>query len=172
MEDIENPYWTDLNKIHQKVYWNYKFLDIEAKEFVLNEHKYFDLSGKIIKLIDIIDDVLNKLEKENYESKEELINNIKEKKKLLKELLVNNNDSKKKFLETEDFYRDLFNFHLDNLFTKAFANEEPRFSAIMNDIQVLVKDKFIGFLQSYYTNRNSFFEANKYIIKVKKLFNF
>ena len=44
MEDIENPYWTDLNKVQQNVFWNWKIINTGRKEFVLNEHKNFDLA--------------------------------------------------------------------------------------------------------------------------------
>lgn len=172
MEDIENPYWTDLNKVQQKIYWNWKITDTEGREFVLNEHNNFDLAGKIAKLDAIIDDVLNKLKKEKYEPMDELVNNIKEKKKQLKELLVNYNEIKEKYLQFDKFYNDLFDFHLDSLIAKNIGDEWTRFTAIMNNIQIIIRDKFLDFRQSYYTIRNSFFEANSYIIKVKKMFNF
>ena len=172
MENIDNPYWTDLNNVNQDVYWNCKVIVDNGYYFVINEHKNFDLAGKILKLEAIIDDVLNKLKKEKYEYKEELINNIKEKKKLLKELLDKYNDDKEKYLQYDDFYRDLFHFHLDKYIVKGLTDEQERFTAIMNNIQIILRDKFLDFRKSYFTIRNSFFEANKYIIKVRKLFNF
>ena len=172
MEDIENPYWTDLNKVQQKVFWNWKVIDEDGMKFVENEHNNFDLPGKIVKLDAIIDDVLNKLKKEKYESMDELVNNIKEKKKELNELLFNYNEVKEKYLQFDKFYKDLFYFHLDNYIPAGIGDERERFTAIMNNIQILIRDKFNEFLQSYFSIRNSFFEANKYIIKVKKMFNF
>ena len=111
MEDIENPYWTDLNKVQQNVFQNWKIIDTGGKKFVLNEHKNFDLAGKIVKLDTIIDDILNKLNKEKYEYMDELVNKIKENKKLLKELLVKYNEIKEKYLQYlqfDEFYDDLF----------------------------------------------------------------
>ena len=172
MEDIENPYWTDLNNVHQDVFWNWKTISEEGKRFVKNEHKKFDLAGKIVKLDAIIDDVLNKLKNEKYECKEELINNITEKKKLLKNLLDNYNDAKEKYLQYDEFYSNLFYSYLLRYADVYFMDEETRFTAIMNNIQTLLRDKFSDFSQSYFTIRNSFFEANNYIIKVRKLFNF
>ena len=172
MEDIVNPYWNDLNEVHQYVYWNSKIIDIDGYLFVTNEYNEFDLAGKIVKLDLIIDDVLSKLKDENYEYKEELINNTKERKKFLKELLVNYNDAKEKYLQFDEFYRDLFDFYLDNFFANGLTDEQTRFTEIMNNIQVLIRDKFFEFRQSYFTIRNSFFEVNKYIIKVRKLFNY
>ena len=84
MENIVNPYWTDLNEVHQYIFWNSAIIDIDGYLFVTNEHNKFDLAGKIAKLDAIIDDVLTKLKEEKYEYKEELTNNIKEKKKLIK----------------------------------------------------------------------------------------
>ena len=110
--------------------------------------------------------------KEKYEPMDELVNNIKEKKKQLKELLVNYNEIKEKYLQFDKFYNDLFDFHLDSLIAKNIGDEWTRFTAIMNNIQIIIRDKFFDFRQSYYTIRNSFFEANSYIIKVKKMFNF
>ena len=172
MEDIVNPYWTDLNEVHQYIFWNSAIIDIDGYLFVTNEHNKFDLAGKIAKLDAIIDDVLTKLKEEKYEYKEELTNNIKEKKKLLKELLANYNAAKEKYLQFDEFYRDLFNFHLDKFIVKGFADEHKRLTQVMNNIQVLIREKFLDFRQNYFTIRNSFFEANKFIIKVRKLFNY
>lgn len=60
------------------------------------------MAVKILKFDTVIDDVLNKLKKENNEYKKELINNVKGKQKHLKELLANYNDVKKKYFE---FYK-------------------------------------------------------------------
>ena len=101
-----------------------------------------------------------------------MINNITEKKKLLKKLLDNYNDVKETYLQFDKLYRDLFNFYLIRYVAEGLTNEQTRFTAIMNNIQTLLSDKFSDFCHSYFTIRNSFFEANKYIIKVRKLFNF
>ena len=172
MEDIENPYWTDLNKVQQNVFWNWKIINTGRKEFVLNEHKNFDLAGKIVKLDTIIDDILNKLKKEKYEYMDELVNKIKENKKLLKELLVKYNEIKEKYLQFDKFYNELFYFHLDSLIAKNIGDEWTRFTAIMNNIQIIMRDKFFDFRQRYFAIRNSFFDINQYIIKIKKMFNF
>ena len=172
MEDIENPYWTDLNKVQQNVFWNWKITDTGGKDFVLNEHKNFDLAGKIVKLDTIIDDILNKLKKEKYEYMDELVNKIKENKKLLKELLVKYNEIKEKYLQFDKFYNELFDFHLDRFIAKGIGDQRTRFTAIMNNIQIIMRDKFFDFRQRYFAIRNSFFDINQYIIKIKKMFNF
>ena len=101
-----------------------------------------------------------------------MINNITEKKKHLKNLLDNYNDAKEKYLQYDEFYSNLFCSYLLRYADVYFMGEEARFTAIMNNIQTLLRDKFFDFSQSYFTIRNSFFEANNYIIKVRKLFNF
>ena len=116
---------------------------------------------RLVKLDAIIDDVLNNLKNEKYEYKEELINNITEKKKLLKKLLDNYNDVKETYLQFDKLYRDLFNFYLIRYVSEGSTNERTRFTAIMNNIQTLLSDKFSDFRHSYFTIRNSFFEANK-----------
>ena len=172
MEDIENPYLIDLNKVQQNVFWNWKIINTGRKEFVLNEHKNFDLAWKIVKLDTTIDDILNKLKKQKYEFIDELVNKIKENKKLLKELLVKYNEIKEKYLQFDKFYNDLFDFRLDIFIAKGIGDELTRFTAIMNNIQIIMRDKFFDFRQRYFAIRNSFFDINQYIIKIKKMFNF
>ena len=101
-----------------------------------------------------IDDILNKLKKEKYEYMDELINNIKENKKLLKELLVKYNEIKEKYLQFDKFYNDLFDFHLDIFIAKGIGDELTRFTAIMNNIQIIIRNKFFDFRQRYFAIRN------------------
>ena len=96
--------WFKSSLSFQYLFWDQKYIDISGYLFIKNEHKHFDLAGKILKLDAIIDDILNKLKKEKYEYKEELINNINEKKKLLKELLDNYNDAKEKYLQFDKIF--------------------------------------------------------------------
>ena len=101
-----------------------------------------------------------------------MVNNIKENKKLLKELLVKYNEIKEEYLQFDKFYNDLFDFHLDSLIAKNIGDEWTRLTAIMNNIQIIMRDKFFDFRQRYFAIRNSFFDINQYIIKIKKMFNF
>ena len=60
-------------------------------------------------------------------------------------------------------------FHLDSLIAKNVGDEWTRFTAIMNNIQIIIRDKFFDFRQRYFAIRNSFFDINQYIIKIKKI---
>ena len=96
------------------------------------------------------------------------------KKNMLADLSQKYKEKEKNYIEADKFYREeLFIFYrikYNNTSEFAFS-ESKMYLSIMNDIQSLLRDKFRGFLNDYQDIRNSFFDINNYIIKIKKLFD-
>lgn len=142
--------------------------------FVERESRYFGIEEKIKKLDEIINNVLNKLNDICDENKENYINTIKAKQNDLLKLATEYRKIENKFVENDKYYRkNLFEFYQKKYFNSplfAFA-EKRKYLSVMNDIQYLLKEKFNEYCNDYSHIRDSFFEINNYIIKIKKLYN-
>ena len=99
---------------------------------------------------------------------------MRAKKDNLEDLLQKYKEKEKNYIETDKFYREeLFVFYrikYNNTSEFAFS-ESKMYLSIMNDIQSILRDKFLSFVNDYNDIRNAFFDINNYIIKIKKLFN-
>ena len=173
MEDVVNPLYSDLPDYYP-IYENELRCCVEGIWYVEREHKHFDIKGKIEKLDGIINNIMDKLNNISYDNKENLFNTMKTKKNMLADLLQKYKEKEKNYIETDKFYREeLFVFYrikYNNTSEFAFS-ESKMYLSIMNDIQSILRDKFLSFLNDYNDIRNAFFDINNYIIKIKKLFN-
>ena len=60
---------------------------------------------------------------------------------------------KKSISNSIKYFRTLFDFYLDTT-ENGLTDEQTRFTEIMNNKQILIRDKFLDFRQSYFTIRN------------------
>ena len=173
MEDLVNPLFSDLPDYYP-IYENEVRCCAQGIWFGEREHKHFDIKGKIEKLDGIINNIMNKLNNISYDNKENLFDTMTTKKNMLADLSQKYKEKEKNYIEADKFYREeLFIFYrikYNNTSEFAFS-ESKMYLSIMNDIQSLLRDKFRGFLNDYQDIRNSFFDINNYIIKIKKLFD-
>ena len=173
MEDLVNPLFSDLPDYYP-IYENKVRCCAQGIWFVEREHKHFDIKRKIEKLDGIINNIMNKLNNISYDNKENLFDTMTTKKNMLADLSQKYKEKEKNYIEADKFYREeLFIFYrikYNNTSEFAFS-ESKMYLSIMNDIQSLLRDKFRGFLNDYQDIRNSFFDINNYIIKIKKLFD-
>lgn len=174
MEDLINPYWSDILEEKYCFWTDERFLSCQGIDFVEGENKHFDLEGKINTLIKKIDEILERLNKSTFDNKNEHIKAINTKKNDLQKLLLKYEDIKQSFIQTDKLYRDDFFEFYNRKYerTALFAFSERKYLDIMNEIQHLLYNKFMEFGNEYFNIRNSFFVMNSYIIKIKKLFNF
>ena len=172
MKELVNPYWSDLDTDYP-LFLGEAISPVYGIYIVENEHSNYNLIGKVQKLDEIIDDVIGKLNKITFENKDNLIDTIKIKKNTLANIISKYEEMVKNFKEIDKIYRvELFEFYkakYENASFFAFS-ERNKYLSIMNDIQLLIKKGYDSFIYDYYQLRNSFFEINKYIIKVKILF--
>lgn len=172
MEELVNPYWYDLDT-NYPLFLDETICAVHGIFIVEREHLNFDIKGKMKKLDEIIDEVIIKLNNIVYENKDNLLETIKTKKNTLANLLIKYEDLQRNYTEIDKYYREnLFEFYkskYDNSTIFAFS-ERKKYLSIMNDIQLLLKKKFDSYLNDYFKLRNSFFEINNYMIKVKILF--
>lgn len=175
MEDLINPYWSDILEEKYYFFTDQRFLSCQGIEFVEEENKHFDLEGKVNSLNKKIDEILECINKSTFDNKNEYIKAINIKKDDLQKLLLKYEDIKQSFVQSDKLYRiDLFQFYnskYDNTALFSFS-ERRKYLDIMNEIQHLLYNKFVEFYTEYYNIRNSFFVINSYMIKIKKLFNF
>ena len=173
MEGLINPEWSDLDPIY--IIWKDEpSCATTGIWFVEREYRIFGIKEKIKNLEGIIDKIMNVLKNITYDNKENLFESIQTKKKMLEDLLLQYNKLEKNYIEFDKYYRQtLFKFYsYKYYYSPLFAFKEKRtYLSIMNDIQILIKKEFESFCDNYYIIRNSFFDINNYIIKVKKLFN-
>ena len=172
MEGIVNPYWSDLVTDYP-LFLGETMCGFHGIYIVKTEHLNFNIKEKIQKLDEIIDKIITKLNNISYENKDNLLETIKSKKNMLPNLIIKFEEIQKNYKEIDKYYREqLFEFYkekYDDCSIFAFL-EKKKYLSIMDDIQFLLKDKFDSYLNDYFKLRNSFFEINNYIIKVKILF--
>ena len=167
MEDIQKINQSLINEeISYLILPNETYISYCPYDFVTSEKNIFGIEDKIKKLSVIIDNIIKKLDVISYENKKDLIETLETKKNELQELLVNYNDIVKKYLDIDNYYRDKY----DNSSFFAFS-EKRNYLAIMTHIQLLLKARFDDFCHDYIKIWDKFFDINKYIIKIKKLFN-
>jgi uncharacterized protein YlaN (UPF0358 family) len=175
MEDIQKINQSLINEeISYLILPNETYISYCPKYFVTCEKNIFGIEDKIKKLSVIIDNIIKKLDVISYENKKDLIETLETKKNKLQELLVNYNDIVKKYLDIDNYYRDnLFEFYRDKYYNSSFFafSEKRNYLAIMTHIQLLLKARFDDFCHDYIKIWDKFFDINKYIIKIKKLFN-
>jgi len=173
MENLVNPTRSELYKPYY-IYTDDPICDVSGIMFVEREPRIFGLEEKISKLTGIIDDIKNALNDIVYEDKDNLHKTLTTKKNLLGDILTRYKKIEKQYIEDDDYFRrKLFSFYSGkHYFTSIFALSERRmYSSCMLNIQLLLKQKFDDFRDSYDNLRNEFFEINNYIIKIKKLIN-
>ena len=175
MEDIQKINQSLINaEISYHILPNEIYISYCPKYFVTCEKNIFGIEDKIKKLSVIIDNIIKKLDVISYENKKDLIETLETKKNKLQELLVNYNDIVKKYLDIDNYYRDnLFEFYRDKYYNSSFFafSEKRNYLSIMTHIQLLLKARFDDFCHDYIKIWDKFFDINKYIIKIKKLFN-
>ena len=86
MEDLINPECSDLNPVYI-IFKDETFCCVTGIWFVERECNNFNIKDKIIKLNEIIDNIINQLKHIAYDNKESLIENLKIKKINLENLL-------------------------------------------------------------------------------------
>lgn len=174
MEELINPYWSDLDTDYP-LFLNETICGVHGIFVVEREYLNFNIKDKIKKLDQIIDNVIIKLANIAYENKDNLLETIKEKKNTLANLVTKFDYLQKNYTELDKFYReDLFEFYkskYDDSSIFSFS-ERKKYLTIMNEIQLLLKKNFDTYLNDYFRLRNTFFEINNYLIKVKILFQF
>lgn len=175
MEGLKNISQSYIDNIAMHVIW------IDATEccnggmwFVEREPRHFGIEDKITKLDEIIKKVLDRIKTLSEDNKDYFINTIKIKQNHLATLASKYREISKKFIENDSFYRE----YLFELYKKKYNNyhlldfaERRTCLSVMNGIQILMKEKFTEYCNEYNNIRDSFFEINNFIIKVKKLFN-
>lgn len=99
---------------------------------------------------------------------------LEEKKSILADLLNQYNELEKNYIEFDKYNREqLFEFYkreYENTWIFEFAKRKM-YLTIMFDIQMIIKDKFNEFFNTYKKIRESFFRINNFIINLKKLYN-
>ncbi len=150
------------------------FCSIGGKWFVEREPRFFGIEDKITQLDEIIKKVLDRIKTLSEDNKDYFINTIKIKQNQLAKLASEYKEISKKFIENDVFYREnlfeLYKEKYNNSHLLDFA-ERRTYLSMMNGIQILMKEKFTEYCNEYNNIRDSFFEINNFIIKVKKLFN-
>lgn len=175
MEGIKDSNNNDIKSLTY-IYWEDEpLISVTGIWFVQREDLNFGVEAKIEKLGEIIENVLNALKVVSYDNKEALLDKIRAKQQLLKNLLIKYKEVKAKFIENDKFYRiELFEFYNEK-YQEALSSSSPDFKkyiSIMNSIQKILFQKFNEFRDEYCDIRNSFFDVNQYIIRIKKMFNF
>ena len=174
MEGLVNPNESDLKEINYDMNIDRPICSVEGIWYVEQEERKFGIEEKIKKLNNLINVLLDSLNNISYNNKENLINTIKTKQNLLNQLLKRYENIKKSFIEYDSYYRKnlFFEYNIKYWNASIFSSDESKIClSVMNDIQIRLKKRFENFLFDYFDLRNSFFDINNYIIKVKKLFN-
>lgn len=174
MEGLVNPNESDLKNIHYFLWLDDINCCVAGIYYVEHEESDFGIEEKIRRLNEIINHILDALDNITYEDKENLIKTIKAQQDLLPSLLKRYQDKKKSYIEFDSYYREnLFQVYITKYLNApllAFTQRKICLS-VTNDIQIRLKAKFEEFLFDYFDLRNSFFNINNYILKIKKLFN-
>lgn len=93
---------------------------------------------------------------------------------MLDDLLNQYNKLEKNYIEFDKYNREqLFEFYkreYENTWIFEFEKRKM-YLTIMFDIQMIIKDKFNEFFNTYKKIRESFFRINNFIINLKKLYN-
>lgn len=174
MEGLDNPNEYDLNRINYDMWIDQLLCSVEGIWYVEHEERNFGIEEKIKKLDNMIKYILNALDNISYDDKENIIKILKIKQDLLAPLLKKYQKIKKDYIEYDTYYRkNLFMTYKEKYLTASlFAFSEKNVClSVMNDIQIMLKDRFFDFLYDYFDLRDSFFDINNYILKIKKLFN-
>lgn len=175
MEGLVNPNDYDINRIMYIIYKDEARCCISGIWFVNGESSHFNIKDKIRKLDEIIDNIINKLNDIPIkEDRENLIKLIKDKKGMLANLLKQYNDIEKDYIEFDKYYRkELFEFYTieyENTWFFDFAKKRMYLS-ILNELQIIIKNKFYEYFNNYLSIRESFFKINNYFINLKILYN-
>ena len=93
---------------------------------------------------------------------------------MLANLLKQYNDIEKDYIEFDKYYRkELFEFYTieyENTWFFDFAKKRMYLS-ILNELQIIIKNKFYEYFNNYLSIRESFFKINNYFINLKILYN-
>lgn len=175
MEGLVNPNESDLKTINYNIWIDRAICSGEGIWYIEYDERNFGIEGKIAKLNEIIIHILSSLNNIPYDNKENLITTIKTKQDSLAEILKSYQEIKNEFIQFDSYYRkELFNNIYMTKYCEAsfFSFAEKKLClSVMNDIQFQVKKAFDKFLIKYFDLRNKFFDINKYILRIKKLFN-
>ena len=175
MEGLIDPYNFEFEQISYIIYKDEARCSIKGIWFVEREPYNFNIKEKINKLNEIIDNFLNKLINEpNQETKKNHIKMLEEKKSILTDLLNQYNELENNYIEFDKYNREqLFEFYkmeYERTWIFEFAKRKM-YMAIMLNIQMIIKNKFNEFFNTYKKIRESFFRINNFIINIKKLYN-
>ena len=174
MEDLINPLDSDIKNIRYITYNNGERCSIKGIWFVETEHRRFNIKDKINKLDAIIANLLIKIfETPNQENRDYIIKMMKEKKNILASLLSQYNDLENNYIAFDKYHREnLFQFYKNKYQSAWFFDivEKRMYLSIIINIETMIRNKFDEFCKEYVKIRNSFFEINNYIIKLKKLY--
>ena len=174
MEELTNPFRSNLNSFYY-IHEDKPVISIDGIWFIEHEPSKFWIETKIKKLQEIMHNIYNLLEKVSYEDKDTMNNAIKEKETLLVNLLDKYRAIKQKYMEDDKYYRKILfehysiKYHEIPLFS---FSESRKYLDIMNEIQLMLYNKFKEFYGEFLDIIKSFFSINNYIIKIKKFFNF
>ena len=172
MEGLKNISQSYIDNIAMHAVWiDFPDCSVGGIWFVEREPVFFGIEDKITKLDEIIKKVLDRMKTLSEDNKDYYINTIKIKQKHLSQLASKYREISKKFIENDAFYREnLFEQYKKKYNNSDFAERRTCLS-VMNGIQILMKEKFTEYCNEYNNIRDSFFEINNFIVKVKKLFN-
>ena len=174
MEGLVDPYNYEFEQIDYIIYKDEAKCSIKGIWFVEREPYNFNIKEKINKLEEIIDNILIKLNNDAKENRENHIRMLKEKKSSLAELLNQYNKLEKDYIEFDKYNREqLFEFYkreYEHTWVFEFSKRKM-YMTIMFDIQMIIKNKFNEFFNTYNKIRGAFFRINNSIINFKKLYN-
>ena len=175
MEDLVNPFDSDIKNKVYIIFNDGENCSNQGIFFVETEDWNFNIKDKINKLDAIIANLLTKvIETPNQENRENLIKKKKKKKNILADILKQYNELEKNYIEFDKYHREnLFEFYKNKYQNAWFFDvaEKRMYLSIIKNIEIIIGNKFDEFCKDYVKIRNSFFEINNYIIKLKKLYN-
>ena len=174
MEGLINPNQSDLKNIHYFLWLDELICCVEGIWYIEHEETNFGIENKIQRLDEIINHIVYALDNISYDDKPNLIKTIRTKQNSLSDLLKRYREIKQKYIDFDFYYREkLFEEYKTKYFNASFFvfTEKKLCMSVMNDIKICLKKKFDDFLLNYFDLRNSFFDINNYILKIKKLFN-
>ena len=174
MEGLVNPHPVNTYNYTYDMNLDEPIISIMGIYFVESEKSIFGIKEKVEKLDSIINEILEVIIKAKNPNDDYIIKTIKEKQNCLKALPIKYKDIKNNFIENDKYYREeLFEFYrksYHNASSFAFS-ERNKCISIMNDIQRILREKFLIFYDDYTKILDEFFEINNYFIKIKKLYN-